>query len=69
MCLSGFSQWKSKAGDISESARVEVKEAGYKLAFTTMNERLQKNSDPFLLPRCAARFDLPDFKVKLALKP
>lgn len=64
-----FPNGNLKQGDISESARVAVKEAGYKLAFTTMNERLQKNSDPFLLPRCAARFDLPDFKVKLALKP
>lgn len=56
-------------GDISDYARKAVEEAGYKMAFTTMPMRLNKHTDPFLLPRCAARFELIDFKVKLALKP
>lgn len=56
-------------GDISDCARKAVEDAGYKMAFTTMPVRLGKRSDPFLLPRCAARFELIDFKVKLALKP
>lgn len=56
-------------GDISDCAKKAVEEAGYKMAFTTMPMRLSKDSDPFLLPRCAARFELIDFKVKLALKP
>lgn len=64
-----FPNGNLKQGDISGVARTAVEEAGYKLAFTTMNERLRKNSDPFLLPRCAARFELLDFQTKLALKP
>lgn len=56
-------------GDITGYAKKAVEDAGYKMAFTTMPQRLNKNSDPYLLPRCAARFELIDFKVKLALKP
>lgn len=64
-----FPNGNFKQGDISEEALAAVQQAGYKLAFTTMNERLTRKSGPFLLPRCAARFELLDFKVKLALKP
>lgn len=56
-------------GDITDCARKAVEDAGYKMAFTTMPVRLRKDSNPYLLPRCAARFELADFKVKLALKP
>lgn len=64
-----FPNGNLKQGDISETALAAVRDAGYKLAFTTMNERMKKNNEPFLLPRCAARFELLDFQAKLALKP
>lgn len=64
-----FPNGNLKQGDISEFAHAAVREAGYKLAFTTINKRLQKNTGSFLLPRCAARFEPLDFKVELAIKP
>lgn len=56
-------------GDITDYALATVKEAGYKLAFTTENDRLMPNSNPLLLPRHAARFEMDDFIMKLVLKP
>lgn len=56
-------------GDITDYALEAVKEAGYRLAFTTENNRLLADSNPHLLPRHAARFEMDDFIMKLVLKP
>ncbi|MDE7073570.1 MAG: polysaccharide deacetylase family protein [Odoribacter sp.] len=58
-----------KAGDVTPFAMQMVKQAGYKLAFTTVTDRLRRNSNPYLMPRCAARFEMDDFIMKLVLKP
>lgn len=56
-------------GDVTDYALTAVKDAGYRLAFTTENDRLLPTSDPLLLPRHAARFEMDDFIIKLVLKP
>lgn len=56
-------------GDVSDHALKAVAEAKYRLAFTTENDRLLNNNNPYLMPRYAARFEIEDFIMKLALKP
>ncbi|SEF72721.1 polysaccharide deacetylase family protein [Parabacteroides chinchillae] len=56
-------------GDVTAYAQHTAKEAGYKLAFTTVTDRLSAKSNPMLMPRCAARFEMDDFIMKLVLKP
>lgn len=56
-------------GDVTEYAMQAASEVGYKLAFTTITDRLKPNSNPMLMPRLAARFEIDDFIVKLGLKP
>ena len=57
------------AGDVTGYARKMAEKAGYKLAFTTVTDRLRADTDPYLMPRCAARFESEDFIMKLVLKP
>lgn len=57
------------AGDVTVYARKMAEKAGYKLAFTTVTDRLRADTDPYLMPRCAARFEKEDFIMKLVLKP
>ena len=56
-------------GDVSDNALEAVAEAGYRLAFTTENDRLLPGNNPYLMPRHSARFEMNDFIMKLALKP
>lgn len=56
-------------GDVTEFAMQAALEAGYKLAFTTITDRLKPDTNPMLMPRLAARFEIDDFIVKLGLKP
>ncbi|WP_102407568.1 polysaccharide deacetylase family protein [Parabacteroides bouchesdurhonensis] len=56
-------------GDVTAYTQNTAKEAGYKLAFTTVTDRLHAKSNPMLMPRCAARFEMDDFITKLVLKP
>lgn len=57
------------AGDVTPFAMQMAEKAGYKLAFTTVTDRLHANFNPMLMPRLAARFEMEDFIVKLGLKP
>jgi len=57
------------AGDVTPFAMQTAQKAGYKLAFTTVTDRLHLNFNPMLMPRLAARFEVEDFIVKLGLKP
>lgn len=56
-------------GDVSDYALEAVADAGYRLAFTTENDRLSANTNPYLMPRISARFEPEDFIMRLALKP
>ena len=57
------------AGDVNSFAIQAAEKARYKLAFTTVTDRLHPNFNPMLMPRLAARFEMEDFIVKLGLKP
>lgn len=56
-------------GDVTGYALEMAEKAGYRLAFTTVTDRLKNTTNPFLMPRCAARFEMDDFIMKLVLKP
>lgn len=58
-----------RKGDITNYALTTAAEVGYKLAFTTVQDRLRFNTNAMLMPRCAARFEMDDFITKLVLKP
>lgn len=56
-------------GDTCEAALQAAKEAGYRMAFTTNNQRIDKASSPFALPRYGVNFHYHTFIADLAFKP
>lgn len=56
-------------GNTCPAALEAARNAGYRLAFTTSNQRLSSKMDPMKLPRYGVNFNYPTFKADLALKP
>lgn len=56
-------------GNTCPVALEAARNAGYRMAFTTSNQRLSPKMDPMELPRYGVNFNYPTFKADLALKP
>lgn len=56
-------------GDTCPLAEKAAEQAGYRMAFTTQNQRIEKVSTPFALPRYGVNFHYHSFVADLAFKP